>query len=92
LSHCGDVGMVGKYPNKYQSNPNYITLPQFGGLERLHSTHMAAMMPEVILCQSFCECISNQVFGVDGEDLDKPFLHVFMKMMIANIYVLGPWA
>jgi hypothetical protein len=55
---------------------------------------MAAMMLEVILCQSFCECISNLVFGVDGEDLDKPLLHVFAKMMIANIYVyvLGPWA
>jgi hypothetical protein len=52
---------------------------------------MATMMLEVILCQSFCECVSNLVFGVDGEDIDKPFLHVFAKMMIANIYVLGPW-
>jgi hypothetical protein len=50
------------------------------------------MTLEVILCQSFCECISNLVFGVDGEDLDKPLLHVFAKMMIAKIYVLGPWA
>jgi hypothetical protein len=48
------------------------------------------MMLEVILCQSFRECISNLVFGVDGEDLDKPILHVFAKMMIANNYVLGP--
>jgi hypothetical protein len=53
---------------------------------------MAAMTLEVILCQSFCECISNLVFGVDGEDLDKPLLHVFMKVMIATIYVLGPLA
>jgi hypothetical protein len=52
---------------------------------------MVAMMLEVILCQSFCECVSNLVFGVNGEDLDKPLLHVFSKMMIANIYVLGPW-
>ena len=52
---------------------------------------MATMMLEVILCQCFCECVSNLVFGVDGEDLDKPLLHVFAKMMIANIYVLGPW-
>jgi hypothetical protein len=29
------------------------------------------MTLEVILCQSFCECVSNLVFGVDGEDLDK---------------------
>jgi hypothetical protein len=53
---------------------------------------MAAMTLKVILCQSFRECISNLVFGVNGEDLDKPLLHVFAKMMIANIYVLGPWA
>ncbi len=52
---------------------------------------MAVMMLEVILCQSFHECISNLVFGVDGGDLDKPLLHVFTRMMIANIYVLGPW-
>ncbi len=77
--------------NKYQSTFNYITLPHFGFLERLCTTHMATMMLEVILCQSFCECVSNLVFGVDGEDLDKPLSHVFAKMMIANIYVLGPW-
>jgi hypothetical protein len=53
---------------------------------------MAARMLEVILCQSSCECVSNLVFGVDREDLDKPLLHVFAKVMIANIYVLGPWA
>jgi hypothetical protein len=50
------------------------------------------MMLEVILCQSSRECISNLVFGVDEEDLDEPLLHMFAKMMIANIYVLGPWA
>jgi hypothetical protein len=52
---------------------------------------MATMTLEVILYQCFCECVSYLVFGVDGEDLDKPLLHVFAKMMIANIYVLGPW-
>jgi hypothetical protein len=52
---------------------------------------MAVMTLEVILCQSFHECVSNLVFGVNGEDLDKPLLHVFVKMMIANIYLLGPW-
>ena len=75
----------------YHSTPNYITLPHFGGLERLRTAHMVTMMLEVILCQSFCECVSNLVFGVDGEDLVKPLLQVFAKMMITNIYVLGPW-
>jgi hypothetical protein len=53
---------------------------------------MSAMTLEVFLCQSFCECISNLVFGVDGEDLDEPLLHMFAKMMTAYIYVLGPLA
>ncbi len=52
---------------------------------------MATMTLEVILCQSFHECVSNLVFGADGEDLDKPLLYVFTKMMIAKVYVLGPW-
>jgi hypothetical protein len=60
-----------------------MTLPHFGGLERLRTAHIAAMTLGVILCQSFCECISNLVFGVDGEDLDKPLSHVFSKMMIS---------
>jgi hypothetical protein len=49
------------------------------------------MTLEVILYQSFHESISNLVFGVDKEDLDEPLAHMFVKMMIANIYVLGPW-
>jgi hypothetical protein len=53
---------------------------------------MASMKLEVILCQRICECISNLVFGVNGEDLDEPHSYMFAKMMIANIYVLGPWA
>ncbi len=77
--------------NKYQSTPNYITLSHFGGLERLHTTHIVSMMLEVILCQSFCESISNLVIGVDREDLDESLAHMFAKMMIAKIYVLGPW-
>jgi hypothetical protein len=47
---------------------------------------------KVILCQSFCDSISNLVFGVNREDLDESFAHMFAKMMIANVYVLGPWA
>ena len=74
------MGIVGKYHNKYQSTPIYITLPHFGALKGypMHRI-LAAMTLEVILCQSFCECVSNLVLGVDEEDLDKPLLHVFSK-------------
>jgi hypothetical protein len=47
------------------------------------------MTLEVILCQSFCESVSNLVFGVHREDLDESLVHMFAKMMIANISVLG---
>jgi hypothetical protein len=65
--------------NKYQSTLNHVTLPHFGGLERLRTTHIATMPLEVILCQSFCESISNLVFGVNRKDLDESLAHMFEK-------------
>jgi hypothetical protein len=50
------------------------------------------MTLEVILCLSLHESISNLVFGVNKEDLDESLVHMFAKLMITNIYVLGPWA
>jgi len=78
--------------NKYQSTSKYITLPHFGGLERLPTTNMATMMLEVILCQSFCECVSNLVLCIDREYLDEPLAYMFAKMMVAYIDMLCPRA
>jgi hypothetical protein len=69
----------------------YVTLPHFGGLERLLAPHVAAMTLEVILRQSLGKCVSNLVFHVDREDLDKSLTYMFVKMMLANIYVFGSW-
>ncbi len=85
------MGLVGKYLKYVPKYSKYITLPHFGCLWRLLATHIAAMTLKVILCQSFYKCISNLVFRVNREFLDKPLSHMFAKMMIANIYVLGPW-
>jgi hypothetical protein len=49
------------------------------------------MTLKVILYQSFCQGISNLVFDVNREYLDESLVHMFAKMMITNIYVLGPW-
>ena len=81
---------VGKYLYKYQGTPNNVTLPHVGSLGRSLATHVAAMTLEVILCQSFGECVSNLVFCVDREYLDKSLAYQLAKMMIANIDVLGP--
>ncbi len=92
MSQCGDVGMVGKYPKlapKYSQLKHTPSLWWLG--EVTHRTYSGNDIG-VIFCQSFRECISNLVFGVDREDLDEPLAYMFANMMIANIYVLGPWA
>ena len=46
---------------------------------------------KVVLCQRLGEYVSNLVFCVDREYLDKSLVYMFAKVMIANIYVLGSW-
>jgi hypothetical protein len=92
VSQCGDMGMIGKYLKYVPKYSNYVTLPHFGGLERLRIAHVAAMTLKVILCQSFCQSISNLVFGIDREYLDESLAHMFAKMITTNVNVLGSWA
>ncbi len=61
-------------------------------LERLLATHGTAMTLEVVLCQRFCECISNLIAGVNGKDLDEAVPDVLAKMKVAHVNVLGPRA
>jgi hypothetical protein len=90
VSLCCDMGLVGKYPKYVSKYSKYVTNPHFSCLWRLLATHVAVMTLKDILCQSFRKCISNLVFCVNRKYLDKPLLHMFAKMMIANINVLGP--
>ncbi len=48
------------------------------------------MTLRIILCQRFGESISNLILGIDREDLDESLLHMFTKMMVTYIDVLGP--
>ena len=57
---------------------------------RLLATHVAAMTLEVVLCQGLGKYVSNLVFCVDRENLDKSLAHVFAKVVVANVYVLSP--
>ncbi len=50
------------------------------------------MTLKIILCERFGESISNLILGIDREDLDESFLHMFMKMMVTHIDVLDPRA
>jgi hypothetical protein len=77
------MGLVGKYPNYVPKYSKYVTLSHFSCLWRLLATHVAAMTLKVILCQSLRKCISNLVFHVNREYLDKSLAHMFAKMMIA---------
>ena len=50
------------------------------------------MTLKVILSHRFGECISNLVLGVYKEDLDESLAHMFAKMMVPYVNVLGPRA
>ncbi len=50
------------------------------------------MTLKIILCQRFGESISNLILGIDREDLDESLSHMFTKMMVTHIDVLGPRA
>ncbi len=47
------------------------------------------MMLEYILCQGLGKSISDLILGVNGECFDKPLPHMFVKMMVAYVDVLG---
>ena len=48
------------------------------------------MTLKVILCQCFGKCVSNLVFCANREDLDESLTHMFAKMMVTYVVVLGP--
>ena len=48
------------------------------------------MTLKVILCQRFGESIGDLILGIGREDLDETLSHMFMKMMVTHIDVLGP--
>jgi hypothetical protein len=50
------------------------------------------MTLKIVLCQRFGESISNLILGINREDLDESLLHMFTKMMVIHIDVLGPRA
>jgi hypothetical protein len=50
------------------------------------------MTLKFIFSQSFCQSISDLVFGINREYLDESLAHMFAKVMVTNIDVLGSWA
>jgi hypothetical protein len=47
------------------------------------------MTLKIILCQGLSKSVSNLILGVNGEYFDKLPLHMFAKMMVAYVDVLG---
>ncbi len=47
------------------------------------------MVCEVILWKSLGKCISYLVLSINWEDLDEPFSHMFKKVMVTDIDMLG---
>jgi hypothetical protein len=50
------------------------------------------MTLKFIFSQSFRQSISDLVFGINREYLDESLAHMFAKVMVTNIDVLGSWA
>jgi hypothetical protein len=47
------------------------------------------MILKIILCQRFGESISNLILGINRKDLDESLSHMFTKMMVTYIDVIG---
>jgi hypothetical protein len=47
------------------------------------------MTLKIILSQGLGKSINNLILGVNGEYFDMPLLHMFPKMMVAYVDVLG---
>jgi hypothetical protein len=58
-------------------------------MERSLAAHEATMTLKITLCQRLGKRISNLILGVNGECFDKPLPHMFAKMMVAYLDMLG---
>jgi hypothetical protein len=55
----------------------------------LQATHVATVLLEVVLRKSLSYGAGNLMFGSYWEDHDKSISHMFAKMMVIYIDVLG---
>ena len=53
------------------------------------ATHVVAMTLEVILRKSLGQDVCRLVFSANGEDLDQSISHVFAKVVVTHVDVLG---
>ena len=47
------------------------------------------MTLEIVLRKSLGQNVSHLVFSANGEDLDQSILHVFAKVVVTHVAVLG---
>ena len=53
------------------------------------ATHVAAMTLEIVLRKSLGQDVCRLVFSANGEDLDQSISHVFAKVVVTHVDVLG---
>ena len=53
------------------------------------ATHVVVMTLEVILRKSLGQDVCHLVFSANGEDLDQSILHVFAKVVVTHVDMLG---
>ena len=52
------------------------------------ATHVAAMTLEIVLRKSLGQDVCHLVFSANGDDLDQPILHMFVKVVVTHVDVL----
>jgi len=53
------------------------------------ATHVAAMTLEIVPRKSLGQDVCRLIFSANGEDLDQSISHVFAKVVVTHVDVLG---
>ena len=53
------------------------------------ATHVAVVMLEIVLRKSLGQDVCRLVFSANEEDLDQSILHVFAKVVVTHVHMLG---
>jgi hypothetical protein len=53
------------------------------------ATHMVVMMLEIVLRMSLGQDVCRLVFSANGEDLDQSISHMFAKVVVTHVDMLG---
>ena len=57
----------------------------------IHTNQHLVMLEQQVLLQLLSQHVCELVFGINSKNFDLSLLHIFAKVLTANIYVFGTW-